>query len=717
MSQMKHFVVYNGQNQNANTDIQDQGAARALPDAVRGRLRRRPRRGDDVLVPDLARHLDASCRRTVSSLARPRRSARSRAGREPADLAAQRVALLVRAAAEPQLRPARPVGLAGVRRLRLPGDALHLGDPAGRGPGDADAERLLRRRQRDADRPASRRDSDRQHVRRRDRPRGIRARTRGAMHVGGIPNNFQGSGGCRLPDDRRLHAGRRRRRAASCRSRSFNQSLARILYQEQRFGMLGCDDRAVPRRARTPAASAATAPARRRCRSAATASSARRTATPRSSRSTPRRARRCSRTTATRCRSRASRPRRRHPRHRREREPHGRRPDQRGLDRLHRPRRDQPAAAAQGVQRQPERVHVRARQRPDRRSRFRASVLEQRVADRRASAACNLSVDGGAPTKDTSRSTTRAVRRQPARAGPHLHLVGYLYVPTGHVHVRDPAEPTLPTTLNCPQTGQFGSRADGRHRRVTLLQRRSRPRTSRSHDEHASPTPVASRSTARSGPERAPRTSTARPCRARRRTPATPTGPDQPHLRDRHGAARAGTTNCTAPVDLTAEFHPIRSRSTTRRTASRRRRRRGGRTRPWPPVPRLRPRASASRTRARAATSPTPRPPPPARARRSCSSTTARREPRRIAADPAVRRPRRSRPSRALSAASVDLINAVAAANPNTIVVINNDNPVDTLVDRQRRRRCSRCGSPARRAARRPPASCSGSRTRAATRR
>ena len=42
MSQMKHFAVYNGQNQNANTDIGDQGAARALPDAVRGRVRRRP---------------------------------------------------------------------------------------------------------------------------------------------------------------------------------------------------------------------------------------------------------------------------------------------------------------------------------------------------------------------------------------------------------------------------------------------------------------------------------------------------------------------------------------------------------------------------------------------------------------------------------------------------------------------------------------------------
>ena len=71
MSQMKHFVVYNGQNQNANTDIAGPGAARAVPDAVRGRLRRRPRGRDDVLVPDLARHLDEPGARR----ARSRRSA------------------------------------------------------------------------------------------------------------------------------------------------------------------------------------------------------------------------------------------------------------------------------------------------------------------------------------------------------------------------------------------------------------------------------------------------------------------------------------------------------------------------------------------------------------------------------------------------------------------------------------------------------------------
>ena len=63
----------------------------------------------------------------------------------------------------------------------------------------------------------------------------------GAVHVAGIPNNFQGSGGSGCPNtfgctlvtsvvDHNLPVS------------LFNQSLARILYQEQRFGMLGCND-------------------------------------------------------------------------------------------------------------------------------------------------------------------------------------------------------------------------------------------------------------------------------------------------------------------------------------------------------------------------------------------------------------------------------------------------------------------------------------------
>ena len=62
-----------------------------------------------------------------------------------------------------------------------------------------------------------------------------------AVHVAGIPNNFQGSGGSGCPNtfgctlvtsvvDGNLPLS------------LFNQSLARILYQEQRFGMLGCND-------------------------------------------------------------------------------------------------------------------------------------------------------------------------------------------------------------------------------------------------------------------------------------------------------------------------------------------------------------------------------------------------------------------------------------------------------------------------------------------
>ncbi len=129
------------------------------------------------------------------------------------------------------------------------------------------------------------------------------------------PREPSTSAGSRTASRARAARAARTRTAARSSTRSstgnlplsvFNQSLARILYEEERFGMLGCDPTPVRRRARTPAASAPTAPAPRRCRSAATASSGRSTATRRSSRSTRRRARRCSRTTATRCRSRPS---------------------------------------------------------------------------------------------------------------------------------------------------------------------------------------------------------------------------------------------------------------------------------------------------------------------------------------------------------------------------------------------------------------------------
>lgn len=64
--------------------------------------------------------------------------------------------------------------------------------------------------------------------------------TAGAVHVGGIPNGFQGSSGSDCPNtygcalvDSVLYG--------NLPLSVFNQSVARILYQEQRFGLLGCD--------------------------------------------------------------------------------------------------------------------------------------------------------------------------------------------------------------------------------------------------------------------------------------------------------------------------------------------------------------------------------------------------------------------------------------------------------------------------------------------
>ena len=216
----------------------------------------------------------------------------------------------MRAAAEPELRAARHVGLAGARRLRLPGDAQHVRDHPGRGPGDADARTASSARPHADDGqqtdPTGSTCAD-------AAPGGHAGRlasdcTSDRSHVGGIPNGFQGSSGCRLPEHATAAGGCARTRSSTGSPAAVGvQPVARA---DPLPGAALRDARLRPdagrRPARTPAASAPTAPAPRRCRSAATASSARRTATPRSSRSTRRRARRCSRTTATRCRSRPS---------------------------------------------------------------------------------------------------------------------------------------------------------------------------------------------------------------------------------------------------------------------------------------------------------------------------------------------------------------------------------------------------------------------------
>jgi beta-glucosidase len=84
LSQMKHFAVYNGQNQNTSTQISDQ----ALHEIY--------------LAPYESGFVTAQAAATMCSY---------QIWPEPADLAAQRVPLLLRAAAHPHVRAPEPVGI------------------------------------------------------------------------------------------------------------------------------------------------------------------------------------------------------------------------------------------------------------------------------------------------------------------------------------------------------------------------------------------------------------------------------------------------------------------------------------------------------------------------------------------------------------------------------------------------------------------------------
>ena len=70
----------------------------------------------------------------------------------------------------------------------------------------------------------------------------------------------------------------------------------------------------------------------------------------------------------------------------------------------------------------------------------------------------NLSVDGGAPTKDTSSIDHEAVNGNQLAPGHTYTWSGYLYVPTADTYTFALQQsPTLATTLNCPQTGEFNT--------------------------------------------------------------------------------------------------------------------------------------------------------------------------------------------------------------------------------------------------------------------
>jgi beta-glucosidase len=71
----------------------------------------------------------------------------------------------------------------------------------------------------------------------------------------------------------------------------------------------------------------------------------------------------------------------------------------------------------------------------------------------------DLSIDGGPPTKDTAGLDRTAVSSAGQLAPGHTYTwTGYLYVPTDDTYTFALQQsPSLPTTLNCPQTGQFGT--------------------------------------------------------------------------------------------------------------------------------------------------------------------------------------------------------------------------------------------------------------------
>ncbi len=235
MSQMKHFVVYNGQNQNLNTDIGDQGLHELYLTPYEGGFIN-GRAAATMCAYQLWRDTSTSLPGAVSSLTQP--SPFTAAGQNP----------LTWPLNESHFSCEQPLSLNYVLRGLWGSKALVGSDY----PATHSTSGIMQGE--DQEMPtqngffsANTTLSTGQQT----DPTGSTCAdaagnaepcsTSGAVHVGGIPNNFQGSGGsgcantygCALVDsvvDGNLPIS------------VFNQSLARILYQEQRFGMLGCND-------------------------------------------------------------------------------------------------------------------------------------------------------------------------------------------------------------------------------------------------------------------------------------------------------------------------------------------------------------------------------------------------------------------------------------------------------------------------------------------
>ncbi len=289
-----------------------------------------------------------------------------------------------------------------------------------------------------------------------------------------------------------------------------------------------------------------------------------------------------------------------------------------------------------------------------------------------------LSIDGGAPTKDTTPVDHTAVNGNQLAPNHTYVWSGYLYVPADDTYgFAFQQSDTLPTTLNCPQTGQFGSTA------TNPVQTLCSPFTAANASQTNTPPDAVSFSF--DGAARNLNAVTGNIYGAT--VPSNPTnaGYTDPLMVSRtcatgNAATEPGTTNCTSAQSnlVGGTFHAITISVNTSTCVS------------TPPAA-----AAATNPAVPAVLAP-------------CGSTSFRFAYSRTngditdAAAAAVGKskaivfvntgsgttntiPNPYGPSPAtisaptsLAPVQVNLINAVAAANPNTIVVINNDNPVLT---------------------------------------
>ena len=248
MSEMKHFVVYNGQNQNANTDIQDQGLHELY------------------LTPYEGGFVDGRAAATMCSYQIWRDTSTNLPGTISALSSTAPLSPFAKPGESPQTWPLneshfsceQPLSLNSVLRDTWGSQALVGSDY----PATHSTSAIFQGE--DQEMPTSNGFFSANHTLTPGQQvdatgstcadaagTWVDCSTPGAAHVGGIPNNFQNSGGSGCPNTYGC-AAVDAVVTGNLPLSVFNQSLARILYEEERFGMLGCDQ--------TPVSSSCTNP-------------------------------------------------------------------------------------------------------------------------------------------------------------------------------------------------------------------------------------------------------------------------------------------------------------------------------------------------------------------------------------------------------------------------------------------------------------------------